>query len=90
MDSIVTSGKGVAHAAEFEASFGYAAFPENVHWEEVDYEKTDLKIKSESYAKEDPAAFAETRDLARGHKGRVMINEAINWVSNKMATKMNL
>ena len=90
MDRIVGSGKGVAHAAEFETSFCYAAFPENAHWEEVDYEKADLKIKSESYAKEDPAAFAESRDLAMAHKGRVMINEAINWVAEKMATKMNL
>lgn len=90
MDSIVASGRGVGHAAEFEASFAYAAFPENVHWDQVDYEKANLKIKSESYAKEDPAAYIETIGLATAHKGRIIIDEATAWVTEKIGGMMGL
>ena len=85
---MIVSGKGVAHAAEFETSFAMAAFPENVHWDQVDYEKANLKIKSESYAKEDPEAYVEARDLATAHKGRVMITEAVTWIAEKLERMM--
>ena len=79
------SGKAPAHAAEFETAFAMAAFPENVHWDQVDYEKANLKISSESYAKEDPEAHVAAHDLATGAKGRIMIADALTWVSDKMA-----
>ena len=80
------SGKCPAHAAEFETSIGMAAFPENIHWEGVDYEKANLKIQREDYAPRDPVFFQEARDLATPHKGRVMADEAITWVAEQMRT----
>ena len=82
------SGKAPAHAAEFETAFAMAAFPENVHWDGVDYEKANLTIKSESYAKEDPMAYVEARDFATAQKGRIMIDKAISWVADKMEEMM--
>ena len=78
------SGQAPAHAAEFETSFAMAAFPENVHWEEVDYEKTNLKIASEGYRERDPEYHKAARDLATAHKGRVMADAAICWVIEQM------
>jgi creatinine amidohydrolase len=78
------SGQAPAHAAEFETSFAHAAFPENVHWEGVDYEKANLDIQSEGYRDKDPVYFQDARDLATAHKGRVMADYAINWVAAQM------
>lgn len=78
------SGKCPAHAAEFETSIAMAGFPENIHWEGVDYEKADLKIQREGYADRDPVYFQEARNLATPHKGRVMADAAIVWVEERM------
>lgn len=78
------SGHAPGHAAEFETAFAMAAFPENVHWEQVDYEKANVKIHDERYAKVDPQYYVEARDMATARKGRIMIDEAIGWVSDRM------
>ena len=82
------SGKCPAHAAEFESSIAMAAFPENVHWEGVDYEKANLKIQREGYAERDPVYAQEARELATPHKGRVMADAAIMWVVERMREMM--
>ena len=78
------SGECPAHAAEFETSIALAAFPENVHWEGVDYQKANLKIQNPSYAPRDPAYFQAAVDLATPGKGRIMADIAIRWVIEKM------
>lgn len=82
------SGRCPAHAAEFETSIAMAAFPENIHWEGVDYEKAHLKIQREGYASRDPVYFQEARSLAAPHKGRVMADAAIVWVAERMRTML--
>ncbi|MCZ6635009.1 MAG: creatininase family protein [bacterium] len=84
VQEILDSGDCPAHAAEFETSLAMAAFPENIHWEGVDYEGANLKIQREGYADRDPIYFRDGRDLATPKKGRVMADEAISWVANKM------
>ena len=79
------SGDCPAHAAEFETSFAMAAFPENVHWEGVDYEKAGIKItKNLNYAPRDPVYAKAAVDYATAQKGRVMAHAAIDWVANRM------
>lgn len=80
------SGDCPAHAAEFETSVAMAAFPENIHWEGVEY--PDLKIEREGYADRDPIYFRDGRDLATPKKGRVMADVAISWVTDKMRQMM--
>ena len=77
------SGEAPAHAAEFETAFAQAAFPENVHWDGVDYEAANLDIQSESYRDRDPVYFRDAQ-LAKPHKGRIMADYAINWVAQQM------
>ena len=84
VQATLDSGDCPAHAAEFETSIAMAAFPENIHWEGVDYEGANLKIQREGYADRDPIYFRDGRDLATPKKGRVMADEAISWVANKM------
>jgi creatinine amidohydrolase len=83
------SGDCPAHAAEFETSIAMAAFPENIHWEGVDYEGANLKIQREGYAERDPIYFRDGRDLATPKKGRVMADVAISWVADKMRVMLN-
>ena len=79
------TGKMPAHAAEFETSFAMAAFPENVRWQGVDYERAGLVIRRPpGYAEEDPAAHREAKTLATGAKGRVMVDAAIAWTAQKL------
>jgi creatinine amidohydrolase len=85
---VLESGECPAHAAEFETSFAMAAFPENIHWEGVDYEKANLQIQSERYRPRDPVYFRAGRDLATPKKGRVMADAAIDWVAQKMRGMM--
>ena len=74
-----------AHAAEFETSFAQALFPENVHWEGVDYEKAGIKItKNLNYAPRDPVYYQAAHDFATAAKGRVMADAAIKWVVKQM------
>ena len=84
VDEVLDSGDCPAHAAEFETAFAQALFPENVHWEGVDYEKAGLDIQSESYRDRDPVYFKAGRDLATPQKGRRMADVAITWVADKM------
>lgn len=74
-----------AHAAEFETSFAQALFPENIHWEGVDYEKANIKItKNLNYAPRDPVYYQAARDFATPAKGRAMADAAIKWVVKQM------
>lgn len=82
------SGKCPAHAAEFETSIGMAAFPENIHWDGVNYKGAKIKIQREDYAPLDPIYYQEAEDLATAKKGRVMADAAITWVAEKMKAMM--
>ncbi len=74
-----------AHAAEFETSFAQALFPENLHWEGVDYEKAGIKItKNLNYAPHDPIYYQAAEDFATAAKGRAMADAAIKWVVKQM------
>ena len=84
VDEMMESKDCPAHAAEFETSFAMAAFPENIHWEGVDYAAANLKIESESYRPKDPEYFQAGRDYATPKKGRVMVDVAIDWVADKV------
>ena len=83
------SGEAPAHAAEFETAFAMAAFPENVHWEGVDLDKTGPQIQSEGYRDLDPKYYAAARDHATAEKGRLMINMAIKWEAAKLERMMD-
>ena len=78
------SGDCPAHAAEFETSFAQALFPENVHWEGVDYEAEQFDIQAEGYRDRDPEYHRAGRDLATAKKGRVMADIAIDWVADHL------
>ena len=82
------SGDCPAHAAEFETSVALAAFPENVHWQGVDYDSESFDIQSEGYRERDPVYHRAARDLATPHKGRVMVDTAVEWVADKMREMM--
>jgi len=73
-----------AHAAEFETSFAQALFPENVHWQGVDYEAEHFDIKSDSYRDDDPIYYRAAHDFATAKKGRVMADAAIDWVADQL------
>lgn len=79
------SGKAPGHASEFEVSFAMAAFPERIHWEDVDYEKAkaNLHIRTPEAAKADEQ-FAKEARLASTAKGEAMIQIAITWVANRV------
>ena len=58
-----------------------AAFPWNVRWKGVDYERAGLVIsRPPEYAEEDSTARREALSLATAEKGRVMADAAIQWV----------
>lgn len=78
------SGDCPAHAAEFETSMAMAAFPGNVHWEDVDYDRERFDIQADNYRDKDPIYYRAARDLATPHKGRVVADYAIEWVAEKM------
>jgi creatinine amidohydrolase len=82
------SGDCPAHAAEFETSMALAAFPENAHWEGVDYDAETFDIKSEGYRDRDAPYHYAARDLATPHKGRIVIDAAVEWVAGRMAEMM--
>ena len=78
-----------AHAAEFETSFAQALFPGNVHWDGVDYAAQKFDIQSESYREQDPR-YHEGAKLATPHKGRVMADAAIEWVTEQVKGDLGL
>ena len=73
-----------AHAAEFETSMALAAFPENAHWDGVDYDAQTFDIQNENYRDKDAPYHYAARDLATPGKGRIMIDEAANWVAEHL------
>ncbi len=73
-----------AHAAEFETSMALAAFPENAHWDGVDYDAQTFDIQNENYRDKDAPYHYAARDLATPGKGRIMIDEAANWVAGQV------
>lgn len=83
------SGKAPGHAAEFETSFAMAAFPERIHWEDVDYEKIKphLKIKDPKSATQEEE-FAREAKLASTAKGEAMIDIAVKWTAERLRQMM--
>lgn len=81
------SGVAPGHAAEFETSFAMAAFPERIHWEDVDYAKVKphLRIKDPKSAEQEEQ-FAKEAKLASTAKGEAMISIAVNWTANRLRT----
>jgi len=81
----MASGKAPGHAAEFETSFAMAAFPERIHWEDVDYEKIKprLHIKDPKSAIQEEE-FAREAKLATTAKGEAMINIAVKWTAERL------
>jgi creatinine amidohydrolase len=81
MDSNTAPG----HAAEFETSFAMAAFPERIHWENVDYEKAKpgLGIRTPAAAQQDEK-FAKEARMASTAKGEAMLTIAVDWVANRL------
>jgi len=79
------SGKAPGHAAEFETSFAMAAFPERIHWEDVDYEKAKphLRIKDPESARAEEQFFREAK-LASTAKGEAMLSIAVDWVAERL------
>ncbi|MGH9657404.1 MAG: creatininase family protein [Bryobacteraceae bacterium] len=79
------SGKAPGHAAEFETSFAMAAFPERIHWEDVDYEKAKprLRIQDPASAKQEEEFFREAR-LASTAKGEAMLRIAVDFAADRL------
>lgn len=71
------------HASEFETSFALAAFPQNVDWDGVDYDRAKLTITNPEYARMDRIYHGQARQ-ATPEKGQVMIDYAVEWVTGKM------
>jgi len=79
------SGQAPGHAGEFETSFAMAAFPERIHWEDVDYEKVKprLRIKDPVSARQEEE-FARDARLASAAKGEAMIAVAVEWTAARL------
>jgi len=88
VDTHLESGECPAHAAEFETSIALAAFPENAHWEGVDYDAETFDIQNQNYRPQDPRYAYAARDFATPHKGRIMIDAAVEWVAGQMTDMM--
>jgi len=81
----MVSGKAPGHAAEFETSFAMAAFPQRIHWEDVDYDKIKplLHIKDPASARQEEQ-FAREAKLASTAKGEAMIDIAVKWTAERL------
>ena len=75
-----TAAERAEHDANAKQAVALAAFPENAHWEGVDYDAETFDIQSESYREQDPR-YARAARLATPHKGRIMIDSAVEWVA---------
>jgi creatinine amidohydrolase len=75
------------HSAEFETSFGLAAFPERVRREGVDYAKLDLRLKDPKDAEQDRIYYRDSQ-LATAEKGEALIRIAVDWVANRLREMM--
>ena len=85
----MASGKAPGHAGEFETSFAMAAFPERIHWEDVDYAKIKplLHIKDPKSAIQEEE-FAREAKLATTAKGEAMIDIAVKWTAERLRKMM--
>ena len=83
VERLMESGNCPGHASEFETSFALAAFPDQVHWEGVDYDNAKLTISDSEKAKHDRALHQEAK-LATAEKGEEMIAVAVEWVADTM------
>ena len=72
-----------AHAAEFETSFGLAAFPQNVHFTDEPYPADEMSISSEVRSENDPIYHRDAK-LATAEKGQAMIDVAADWLAEKV------
>jgi creatinine amidohydrolase len=81
----MASGVAPGHAAEFETSFAMAAFPQRIHWEDVDYDKVKahLGIKDPKSAAQEEQ-FAKEARLASTAKGEAMIRIAVEWTAERV------
>lgn len=81
----MVSGKAPGHAAEFETSFAMAAFPQRIHWEDVNYDKIKplLHIKDPQSAEQEEQ-FAREAKLATTAKGEAMIDIAVKWTAERL------
>jgi creatinine amidohydrolase len=77
-----------AHAAEFETAFAMAAFPENIHWQGVEYPE-GLQIANDNYRDRDPVYYRDAVDHATPGKGRAMADVAADWVAAKMKSMID-
>lgn len=77
------SGVCPGHAAEFETAFALAAFPENVDWDGVDYDRAKLTISDSNRAISD-REYHQQAKLANAEKGQVMIDAAVDWITEKL------
>ncbi len=79
------SGVAPGHAAEFETSFALAAFPERLHWDDVNWERDKAKfgIRDPASAKQEET-FAREAKLASAAKGEAMISIAVDWVAGRL------
>jgi creatinine amidohydrolase len=79
------SGQAPGHAGEFETSFALAAFPERIHWDDVNYarDKSKFGIQDPASARQDEA-FARDARLASAAKGEAMIGVAVDWVVERL------
>ena len=75
------------HAAEFETAFAWAAFPENVDWDGVDYDNAKLTISNPQQA-EDDRMYHHDAKVATAEKGQAMIDVAVDWVADRMQEMM--
>jgi creatinine amidohydrolase len=81
------SGNCPGHASEFETSFAWAAFPNQVHWEGVDYDNARLTISLPDRVTQDRTFHNEAK-LANAVKGQAMIDVAVEWVAEKVKKMM--
>src|SRR6185503_20748146 len=81
----MSCGKAPGHAGEFETSFAMAAFPQRIHWDNVNYERDKSKygIKDPASAKQEEE-FARDARLASASKGEAMISIAADWVAGRL------
>lgn len=85
----LAGGRLPGHAGEFETSLALAAFPQRVHWDEVDYVKVKdrLGIRDPESARQDEE-FAREARLATAAKGEVLLGIAVDWVTARLQEMM--
>lgn len=87
IQSQMECGDCPGHASEFETSFALAAFPANVDWDGVDYDRAKLTISNPEHAQMD-RIYHEQAKRATAAKGQAMIDVAVEWVAEKMRRRL--